>query len=214
MRGQRASETRDAVCEYRPLYGPSAAKESPQVTDEFRLLIARCMAGDQPAMLDLVERFRGQVFGLCFRMLGHRQDAEDAAQETFVRVLKNLHQWDAERDFEPWLLAIAGNRCRTALAKRLRQPPPRSLTEPVPAPAMDEQAARQLTEEVELALSRLREQYRQAFVLFHQQEFSYAQIAAILACPIGTVRTWIHRARRELIGHLRAREVTESRHAV
>ena len=64
-------------------------------------------------MIDLVNRFRGQVFGLCYRMLGQRQDAEDAAQETFVRVLKNLHRWDPARPFEPWLLTIAGNRCRT-----------------------------------------------------------------------------------------------------
>src|SRR3954468_10312404 len=84
-------------------------------------LVKRCLRGDQTAMLALVERFQGQVFGLCLRMLGQRQDAEDAAQETFVRVLRNLHRWDAERDFEPWLLAIAGNRCRTALSVRGRR---------------------------------------------------------------------------------------------
>ena len=87
-------------------------------TDDLKALIRRCLAGDQAAMLALVERFRGQVFGLCYRMLGHREDAEDAAQETFVRVLKNLHRWDADREFQPWLLAIAGNRCRTALAEQ------------------------------------------------------------------------------------------------
>src|SRR5437773_9623310 len=85
-------------------------------------LVKRCLAGDQGAMLALVERFRGQVFGLCYRMLGQRQDAEDAAQETFVRVLKNLHRWDSARASQPWLLAIAGNRCRTALAARRKRP--------------------------------------------------------------------------------------------
>src|ERR687898_466643 len=90
--------------------------------DELRSLVGQCLAGSQSAMLTLVERFRGQVFGLCYRMLGQRQDAEDAAQETFVRVLKNLHRWDQGRDFEPWLFAIAGNRCRTALAARRRKP--------------------------------------------------------------------------------------------
>src|SRR6476620_2287069 len=85
-------------------------------------LVGRCLAGDQPAMLALVERFRGQVFGLCYRMLGQRQDAEDAAQETFVRVLKNLHRCDSARDFQPWLFAIAGNRCRTALSARRKRP--------------------------------------------------------------------------------------------
>jgi RNA polymerase sigma-70 factor (ECF subfamily) len=76
------------------------------------------------------------------------------------------------------------------------------------------QAARQLAEEVALALNTLRAQYRQAFLLFHQHEMSYAEIADSLQCPIGTVRTWIHRARRELIRFLQTREVVESRHAV
>ena len=184
------------------------------MTDDLRQLIRRCLTGDQKAMIDLVDQFRGQVFGLCYRMLGHREDAEDAAQETFVRALRNLRSWDSERDFEPWLLAIAGNRCRTALSRRMRKPPARSLVEPLPARTPDVQAARQLAEEVALALGTLRHQYRQAFLLFHQHELSYAEIAAALRCPIGTVRTWIHRARRELIRCLQAREVVESRHAV
>ncbi len=184
------------------------------MTDNLRQLIRHCLAGDQKAMIDLVDRFRGQVFGLCYRMLGHREDAEDAAQETFVRALKNLRSWDSERDFEPWLLAIAGNRCRTALARRMRRPMIRSLVEPLPARTPDMQAARQLAEEVALALNTLRAQYRQAFLLFHQHEMSYAEIADSLQCPIGTVRTWIHRARRELIRFLQTREVVESRHAV
>ena len=184
------------------------------MTDNLRQLIRHCLAGDQKAMIDLVDRFRGQVFGLCYRMLGHREDAEDAARDTIVRALKNLRSWDAERDFEPWLLAIAGNRCRTALSRRMRRPPARPLLEPLPERTPDVQAARQLAEEVALALDTLREQYRQAFLLFHQQELSYAEIAVVLRCPIGTVRTWIHRARRELIRCLQAREVVESRHAV
>ncbi len=189
------------------------AEDTP-LTDDLRQLICRCLAGDQRAMLTLVDQFRGQVFGLCYRMLGHRQDAEDAAQETFARALKNLRSWDSEREFEPWLLAIAGNRCRTAISRRMRRPQPRMLNEPVPSRAPDMQAARQLAEEVDLALATLREQYREAFVLFHQHELSYAEIAEAMDCPIGTVRTWIHRARRELIQFLQAREVVESRYAV
>ena len=146
-------------------------------------------------MVQLVDRFRGQVFGLCYRMLGQRQDAEDAAQETFVRVLNNLARWDQQRDFEPWLLAIAGNRCRTALAKRSRHAGTQPLVDAVPDHRPDLQAARHLAEEVELALRDLRPEYRAAFVLFHQQEMSYAEIAESLECPLGTVKTWVHRAR-------------------
>ena len=172
---------------------------------DLQTLVRTCLAGDQPAMLALVERFRGQVFGLCYRMLGQRQDAEDAAQETFVRVLKNLHRWDPERAFEPWLFAIAGNRCRTALASRKRRPVPEASVEQLPDKSPDTRSAEHLAEEVHLALAGLREDYRQAFVLFHEHELSYAEIGASMEIPIGTVKTWVHRARRELIEKLRQR---------
>ena len=179
--------------------------------DDLRLLIRRCLTGDQGAMLALVERFRGQVFGLCFRMLGQRQDAEDVAQETFVRVLKNLQRWDAARDFEPWLLAIAGNRCRTALSTRKRRPAAEMLPEQVSDGLPDIQAARNLAEEVTLALAGIREDYRQAFVLFHEQELSYGEIAEAMSVPLGTIKTWVHRARRELIDQLQRRGVVAER---
>jgi RNA polymerase sigma-70 factor, ECF subfamily len=172
---------------------------------DLRLLVRRCLTGDQSAMLALVESFHGLVFGLCYRMLGQRQDAEDAAQETFVRVLKNLHRWDPARDFEPWLLAIAGNRCRTALAVRRRRPASESVVELLADDAPDDHAARQLSEEVHRALAELRAEYRQAFLLFHEQELSYAEIAASLDVPLGTIKTWVHRARKELIEALRLR---------
>lgn len=159
-------------------------------------------------MLELVERFRGQVFGLCYRMLGQHQDAEDAAQETFVRVLKNLHRWDSARDFEPWLLAIAGNRCRTALANRMKRSQVQPLLDDSVADAgHDLQAARGMAEEVQLALGRLRAEYREAFVLFHEHERSYAEIAEIMQCPVGTIKTWIHRARLEMMQFLKSRGI-------
>lgn len=176
-------------------------------SDDFRALVSRCVAGDQASMIALVERFQGQVFGLCYRMLGQRQDAEDAAQETFVRVLKNLHRWDPLRDFEPWLLAIAGNRCRTALAARKRRPNGETLPEHLPDRAPDERSAQHLGEEMMLALEKVREEYRRAFLLFHEQQLSYDEIGLVLAVPLGTVKTWVHRARRELVEHLRRRGV-------
>jgi len=179
--------------------------------DDLRPLIRRCLTGDQGAMLALVERFRGQVFGLCYRMLGQRQDAEDVAQETFVRVLKNLHRWDAERDFEPWLFAIAGNRCRTALSTRKRRPAAEALPEQVSDGLPDMQAAKNLAEEVTLALAGIRDDYRQAFVLFHENELSYGEIAQAMSVPLGTVKTWVHRARRELIDQLQRRGVVAER---
>ena len=115
---------------------------------ELKSLVRQCLTGDQRSMLALVERFQGQVFGLCYRMLGQRQDAEDAAQETFVRVLKNLHRWDPEREFQPWLLTIAGNRCRTALSARKRRPAGELAEELVVDDQPDHAAGRQLAEEL------------------------------------------------------------------
>ena len=185
------------------------------MSDDVRELVRRCLQGEQPAMVELVDSFRGQVFGLCYRMLRHRQDAEDVTQESFVRVLRSLRTWDQQREFLPWLLAIAGNRCRTLLAIRMRQPSTTLLVEHLSDNALEIAEAQNLAEEVDLALSTLRSEYREAFVLFHQDEMSYQEISSALNCPLGTVKTWVHRARRELIAELKQRGVVqELRHAV
>jgi RNA polymerase sigma-70 factor, ECF subfamily len=183
--------------------------------DEVRSLVDRSLAGDGGAATDLVERFRGVVFGLCYRMLGQRQDAEDVSQEAFARAFRSLRGFDAARDFRPWLLAIAGNRCRSFLASQRRRP---ALVEMADGPvdlAEDPQRERNLAEEVQLALRGLREDHRKAFLLFHEQHLSYEEIATALGCPVGTVKTWVHRARRDLAAALRQRgAVQEGRRAL
>jgi RNA polymerase sigma-70 factor (ECF subfamily) len=174
--------------------------------DEVSDLVRRSLSGEQSAMTELVDRFRGQVFGLCYRMLGQRQDAEDVTQESFVRALRSLAQWDSQRDFRPWLLAIAANRCRSLLSARRKVPKPLTEVEDL-ADARSFREESHLGEEVMLALGRLREEYRQSFVLFHEQQLTYAEIAEVLDCPVGTVKTWVHRARRELADHLRRRGI-------
>lgn len=165
-------------------------------------------------MRQLVERYRDNVFGLCVRMLGRIHDAEDAAQEVFLRVFRSLHRVDRTRDFEPWLLAITGNCCRTRLkqrSRRLESQPLEEVCDQSPSAASGDD----LAEEVRLGLAQLREEHRRAFLLFHEQELSYAEIAGVLDAPLGTVKTWVHRARRELIEHLQQRGVIEEpRHVV
>jgi RNA polymerase sigma-70 factor (ECF subfamily) len=106
-------------------------------------------------------------------------------------------------------LAIAGNRCRSWLTSRRRVPLPTDLVDDLEDGSAEVHGIRALTEEVDLALLGLREEYRTAFLLFHQHELSYAEISATLDCPVGTVKTWIHRARQELARQLRARGVVE-----
>jgi RNA polymerase sigma-70 factor (ECF subfamily) len=179
------------------------------LADQVRELVSRCLSGDTHAVVELVDRFRGQVFGLCLRMLRHREDAEDMTQEAFVRAIRNLGRWDPQREFTPWLLAIAGNRCRTLMAARMRRPPGSIPVEALADRTPDPWGERSLCEEVQRALAGLRDEYRTAFLLFHEQELSYQEIAAALNCPLGTVKTWVHRARRDLARELIRRGVVE-----
>lgn len=183
----------------------------PSQDDEVdRALALQARAGDQSAMRVLVERHQAMVLRLCQRMLGNRHDAEDVVQESFVRALRSLARWDSSRALRPWLLTIAANRCRTALAKRKPLPCDQQvLADELPARRDGAQRLKQLTEEVALALADLRPEYRQAFELFHYEQLAYAEIAEVLSVPVGTVKTWIHRARQETAARLIRRGVVE-----
>ena len=96
-------------------------------------------AGDPQAPRLLIEQYQGVIFGLCYRMMSHRQDAEDIVQETFLRALRAIAGFDAARPLRPWLLEIAANRCRTALSRRARRPPPappESIEDQSPIPGL------------------------------------------------------------------------------
>lgn len=183
----------------------SGARAEPKMDDS--LLVEAIRAGDPQAPRELVARFQGVVFGLCHRMLDHRHDAEDAAQETFDRAFRGIVGFDASRPIRPWLLEIAANRCRTALASRARRPIPVGLGESFdvadrrrePADSLD------LAGELDLAINRLRPEYRLVFTLYHEQNLSYDEVARAVGRPVGTVKTWLHRARAELAGWLAER---------
>ena len=174
-------------------------------------LVRRCLRNDPSAVRALVERFQGVVYGLCVRLLGHRHDAEDVTQEVFLRIFRSLRRWDAARPLQPWVLGIAANRCRTWLARKARRPEPVDYlgdvaADPHAGPADD---AGELAREVTRALADLRPDYRTAFVLFHERNQSYEAIAAALDRPVGTVKTWLHRARLELLDALRRRGMVD-----
>lgn len=183
--------------------------------EDIRLVVDRALSGDQSAMLQIVDRYKQRVFGLCYRMLGQREDAEDVSQEAFIRVLDNLPSWDPNRAFEPWLMTIAANRCRTQLTRRKN----RAQLQALPFTPADDRwtqdaDGRHMQEELEFVLKDLPENHRQAFELFHRQQLSYAEIAVEMDVPSGTVKTWVHRARNEIIRRLVARQVVEQRHAM
>jgi RNA polymerase sigma-70 factor (ECF subfamily) len=173
-----------------------------------RALVDALRSGDPRAPRWLVERFQAEIFALCFRMTGHRQDAEDVAQETFLRALRGIAGFDQGRPIRPWLLGIAANRCRTALTRRGRRPmTAEALAECVdPRPPLGDPD--DLAGELARALERLRPDYRVVFTLFHEQNLPYEEIAQAIGRPIGTIKTWLHRARAELAGHLSRRGVS------
>jgi RNA polymerase sigma-70 factor (ECF subfamily) len=162
-----------------------------------RELAERCLSGDQSAIRDFVERFQGMVFAVCLKQLKHREDAEDVAQQTLVRAVRHLRHWDPGRSLNPWILTIAINRCRTHSS--LKNHRTQSFDPAIDTPARDSRLCIvDLAEELQLALNKIRDDYRTCFVLFHQQELSVSEVAEIMKCPVGTVKTWLHRARREL----------------
>jgi len=162
---------------------------------------------DAGAFAILVDRYQNFVFKICFGILRHRQDAEDATQDTFSRVARYLDRWDPRRPFEPWLATVAGNRSRSHLARRRSYAPLTAAAEPQSSSTPEAQAADAMREEISLAMGNLPDRQRVAFEFFHEHSMSYSEISQRMNCPVGTVKTLVHRARLALIDQLRRRDV-------
>lgn len=172
-------------------------------------LVRRCLRGETEAVASLIGRFQGEVFGLCVRLLRHRQDAEDVTQEVFLRVFRSLEGWDPSRPLRPWVLGIAVNRCRTWLGQRAKRPEAVDYLQDTLAGRDEGTEAGELVGEIQAALADLRLEYRTVFVLFHEHGQGYDDIARAIDRPIGTVKTWLHRARLEILERLKRRGLVE-----
>lgn len=183
--------------------GPPVAGES---------ALARAAArGDRQAFGRLVDLHKRAVFGLCVRLLRHADEAQDAAQETFARGYAALSTYDPVQPFAPWILRIARNHCLDVLRRRLPASQqleldadpeegggPRDLPDPAAPRGDDAIERRELASALERAVAALPPNYREVVHLFHVEHLSYKEIAATLEVPIGTVMTWLHRARARL----------------
>ena len=169
---------------------------------EEAVLIEAAKSGDQEAFRHIVERYQGAVYNLAYRMLGTPEEAEDAAQEIFVRIYRQLGRYDPERKFSTWTLAIATNFCIDQLRRRRMQLVPLETIIPW-ARTRDsgpegEALSSESRDEMQRLLKRLPEKYRAPLVLRYWEDLSCAEIAEILDVPEGTIKTQIHRARKQL----------------
>jgi RNA polymerase sigma-70 factor (ECF subfamily) len=161
-------------------------------------LARRARRGDAAAFDELVLRFHRPVHRFCWRLL-RSPDAEDLAQDTFVRAFVHFERFDPERPVLPWLIAIARRLCVDVLRRRTMMTNVEVPVTSPPAPGPEGEAAlREQLSRLDRALADLDEGPREAIVLFHIEEMSYRDIAAALEVPIGTVMTWLHRGRARL----------------
>jgi RNA polymerase sigma-70 factor (ECF subfamily) len=170
-------------------------------------LVARARQGNEAAFEQLVLRHQRYAFNLAYRVLGSYAEAEDVAQEAFVRAWRGLPGFRGQARFTTWLYRIVHNLCLNRLPKLRREllqtePLEEVLADPDPAPSdlfdMREQLAF-----LHAQLGQLPEKYRLVLTLRYLQQLSYDEIATTLDVPMGTVKTHIHRARRLLRERLR-----------
>ena len=164
------------------------------------------LEGNQDAFADIVYAYQDAVYNLCYRMLGERGEAEDAAQEAFLRAYLNLTRYDPARSFKTWLLSIASNYCIDRLRRRRLQwmslddePVADRLAlhsddpEPEPATLSKEQSAA-----IQGMLNDLSPDYRAVVVLRYWYDYSYAEIADIMDTTESAVKSRLFRARQAL----------------
>jgi RNA polymerase sigma-70 factor (ECF subfamily) len=149
----------------------------------------------------LVDRYQDKVFRLALGLMRDRGSAEDMAQEIFIRVWRGLQGYGGNASLSTWIYTIARNTCLTELKRRASRPTV-SMEESVLDRAADRTAAepdRGAAMDIQAMLPQLPERYRQVVTLYYLQEKSYQEVAAMLAIPMGTVKTFLHRAKKELL---------------
>jgi RNA polymerase sigma-70 factor (ECF subfamily) len=185
-------------------------------------IVALARAGSEAGYRELIRRYERPVFSLLYRMVRDRELAEDLAQETFVKALNAIESYRPEYKFSSWIFKIANNAAIDHLRRReldtlsLEGSPHAETPDAVEATALqvgarqesplDAVEARELGGQIEAAIAQLRPEYRSCILLRHVEGRAYEEIAEILGLPLGTVKTYIHRARNELrqaLAHLR-----------
>ncbi len=173
-------------------------------------IVERCKKGEREAFNCLVERYQTKVINIAYGMLSNQEDAYDAAQEAFIRIYRNIGNFQGKSSLSTWIYRIVANVCTDSLRKRGKKniisldsgpgeedSPPKELRDTAPTP----EAAAALSEtqrEVRQAISKLVEEQRIIITLYDIEGMSYEEIAHIVDCPVGTVKSRLNRARKSL----------------
>ena len=185
-------------------------------------IVVLALKGRETAYRELIRRYERPIFALLFRMVRDRELAEDLSQETFVKALNAIESYRPEFKFSSWIFKIANNAAIDHLRRReldtlsLDGSPHAETPEAMQATALqigarqesplDAVEARELGGAIEAAIGKLRPEYRSCILLRHVEGRAYEEIAEMLDLPLGTVKTYIHRARNELrqaLAHLK-----------
>jgi RNA polymerase sigma-70 factor (ECF subfamily) len=202
-----------------PLEGVGKTSAQMALRDPDIRLMLRVRAGDAEAFAELVERYQHRVVGIMHHLLGNREEAEDLAQEVFLRVYRNRQKYTPTAKFSTWLFTIANNLALNLMRSRQRRP-----TVPLPAqesgplgPRPQEQLVidhghtpahglkqRELADIVRRALDTLNDRQRMAVVLNKFEDMNYAEIAAVMGLSTKAVKSLLSRARGRLREELQA----------
>jgi RNA polymerase sigma-70 factor (ECF subfamily) len=179
-----------------------------------RQIVAWATDGYEGAYRELIRRYQRPVFSLVYRMVRNRELAEDLTQETFIKVLNAIDRYNPDYKFSSWIFKIANNAAIDHLRRKqldtlsIEGAPSATTQERIAATALqitggdesplEELEARELGSQIERAIAALRPEYRACIILRHVEGRPYEEIAEILDLPLGTVKTYIHRARNEL----------------
>jgi RNA polymerase sigma-70 factor (ECF subfamily) len=195
-----------------------AKNRSDTVQDNESQWLIDAQEGDPQAFTRLVDTYQRPVYNLCYRMLGNAQDAEDAAQETFLRAYKAMKRYDRRRSFSTWLLSIAAHYCIDQIRRRRHKV---VSIEDLPIPQLPDHtlgpegsvSRREQQRRVRALLNVLDPTDRAAVVMYYWYDFSYQEISQALSLTMSAVKSRLHRARRAMASEWLERQPPQPRDA-
>ena len=173
--------------------------------EQEKVLVVRCQNGDKGAMEALVRYYQQWVYNIAYGMLGNPEDASDIAQDAFLWLWENIGQFQFRSRFSTWLYRIVTNRCvNVKEQKKRRKTEPTEIDDSQPWVPVDTATPEQsmlLAEQREIlqkALAEMRQDYRKILILREMQDLSYEELAEVIGCSVGRVKSKLHEARKVL----------------